>query len=378
MTGPGIYVHLPFCESKCHYCSFNSRPVTAGQNTEAYLEALLSQIHDMATHPWSQQTIFHSLYLGGGTPTIYSGKQLHHLLNTLRHAFHFTVTPEISIEANPNTLTFEKLNTLRGAGITRLSIGVQAFQNNLLQNIGRLHSVNQAQTAFKLARKAGFKNISLDLIFGLPSQTPADWQESLITALSLQPEHLSLYELMVEPGSVLYDRGKDVQLPTEDAIVAMMELTATLLPQHGYKRYEISNFCRPDYHCRHNINYWQNGDYLGFGAGAVSCIEGLRLQNVSNPTTFCQRIEDNQPVFDEGEALSTPASFRETVIMGLRMLEGISISTLKERFGLDVRELYGATLQRFLNDGYLVITNDKLKLSPKGMPVANQILSELI
>lgn len=375
----GLYVHIPFCVSKCSYCSFNSYPV-ATQTPGDYLKALHRQIAVMADHAWARQQVFATLYIGGGTPTIYDQDLLAELVATCLERFRFSPCPEVSVEANPNTVDRGKLTALREAGVNRLSIGVQSFSDKLLKAIGRSHSRTDAEAAIKAARQAGFDNISLDLMYGLPYQEIKDWQDTLATAVAHGPEHLSLYELMLEEGTALHRRAGagGLAFPDEDALIAMEEAAGACLAEHGYQRYEISNFSRPGRQCGHNMNYWQNGSYLGLGAGAVSCLSGVRISNAAEPARFCALVHDNRPPFHDAECLPHAARFRETVIMGLRMLAGVSVDALQERFGFSVEEYYGPVLTELKAQGLVELKNGCLRLTGKGLPIANQVLSRLV
>lgn len=375
----GLYIHIPFCVAKCPYCSFASRPLT-GQDLTGYLEAVLAQARAMASHPWTRGVRFASLFVGGGTPTVYPGADLARLIDSCLALLPFTANPEISVEANPNTVNREKLQTLRSAGVNRLSIGVQSFSDRILTAIGRAHTAKEAHLALDLARATGFTNLNLDLIYGLPEQTMADWQTSLATAMAIGPEHLSLYELMVEantPFGEWQEAGK-LALPTEDETVAMAEAIPHTLTTGGYSRYEISNYCRPGYQCAHNLVYWHNDSYLGLGAGAVSSFSGLRIKTVTDPPRFIKLLQAGRPPFQEAECLPREASFRETVIMGLRLVDGVTVRDLEKRFGLTPLAFYGAVLQKLADQGLIEEVAGHLRLTPKGLPIANQALAQLV
>lgn len=376
---PGLYIHIPFCKSKCAYCSFTSYPCV-GQAPEEYLTALMQQAAVMAEHPWTKNRIFASLFIGGGTPTIYDRKLLSELITTCLSLFNFGDQAEVTVETNPNTISFEKLVALKYAGVNRLSIGVQSFSDNVLEAIGRSHSVADAHNAISMAREVGFDNINLDFIYGLPSQTLEDWEYSLDAALSYEPEHLALYELMVEEGTPFADKERtgELQIPSEETVIKMADVAQEKLIQSGFMRYEISNFCRPRKQCIHNINYWENGSYLGLGAGAVSCFSGLRIKNVSDPDVYVSLVNEARAPFFDAECLSLEARFRETIIMGMRMLLGVSIDSLQERFGLIPQEYYCETLDDLLHQGLIKIEDNKLRLTRKGLPVANQVLAQLV
>ncbi len=375
----GLYIHIPFCVAKCPYCSFASTPL-AGQDLPGYLDAIRVQVRAMASHPWTRGVRFTSLYVGGGTPTVYPGADLGRLIQYCLTLLPFTTNPEISVEANPNTVTREKLQTLGQAGVNRLSIGVQSFSDRLLTVIGRAHTAKEALIALDLARTTGFTNLSLDLIYGLPGQTMADWQASLGTAMAVGPEHLSLYELMVEDNTRFRDlqRAGKLALPAEDETVAMAETIPAMLTAGGYARYEISNYSRPGHQCAHNLIYWQNDSYLGIGAGAVSSFSGLRVKTVADPPLFMKLLRAGATPFLEAECLPREAAFRETVIMGLRLVTGVSVPDLEKRFGLTPRAYYGTVLQKLKDQGLIEEAAAHLRLTPKGLPIANQALAQLV
>jgi len=374
-----IYLHIPFCKTKCLYCSFNSH---AGREQEiaGYLQALNNHIRRMAGHPWCRGHSFFSLYIGGGTPTICDAALLGQVITNCLTAFSFCPEPEITVESNPNTLSSAKLQALLEAGVNRLSIGIQSFSPAQLKRLGRSHTVEDANLAFAMARDAGFSNINLDLMYGLPGQTADEWRQTLEQAASLAPEHFSLYELMVEEKTPLAAlvAGGHYQLPTEDQVADMEAITTELLASRGYERYEISNYAKPGFTCQHNINYWQNRSWLALGAGAVGSLSGTKVTNVADPMAYTCRINSNQQPYSEIECLSRQALFRETVIMGLRMLKGISIPDLTKRFHLNPLAYYGETLQTLLDQGLVVLDKDSLRLSESALPVANQVLAQLV
>ena len=376
---PGLYVHIPFCRSKCGYCAFTSYPCLTAPPAD-YLAACAQEAARLAASDWVQARQFATLFIGGGTPTIYAGEQLAGLIRELLARFAFVDQPEITVEANPNTVTREKLAQLRAAGVNRLSLGIQSFSDPLLTAIGRSHTQAEALAAIQAARAAGFENLNLDLIYGLPGQTLADLRESLELALDRAPEHLALYELMVEPGTPLaceVEEGR-VPLPDDDAMAEMEAMAQELLASAGYQRYEIANFAWPGCECRHNLNYWHNGSYVGLGAAAVSCLSGLRLKSVADPTRYAALVGKGEPSYAEAEALGLEARFRETVIMGLRLLEGVSLAELAARFGLTPCGYYGTTVERLVERGLLILNDDSMRLSEQALPVAHQVLAELV
>ncbi|MFZ5774634.1 MAG: radical SAM family heme chaperone HemW [Thermodesulfobacteriota bacterium] len=374
---PGLYLHIPFCKSKCAYCSFNSQACT--QPPPEYLEALSRQIAFWSGHPWCQERIFSSLFIGGGTPTIY-GERLAGLVSQCLGAFRFSEDAEVSVEANPNTVDAATLDALRRAGVNRLSLGGQSLSDRLLAMIGRTHTAAEVRAAVIMARQAGFVNLNLDLIYGLPDQRVADWQETLEVALSFAPEHLACYELTIEEGTPFgeaRDAGRLV-LPGEEEVLAMEEITHALAGQAGLQRYEISNYARPGFQCRHNLNYWRNGSYLGLGAGAVSCLSGMRVSMVDAAERYVALLEQERQPVAEAECLPLAASFRETVVMGLRLLEGVSVERLRGRFGLTAQEYYGSILEELQSQGLVSMGKGRLRLTERALPVANQVLARLV
>ena len=383
--GPaGIYVHIPFCRSKCPYCSFVSYPDTDANTRADYMQALRIQAREMAGQPWCESRLFDSLFIGGGTPAVAGVEQLAAFVQESLSLYSFRSTvgdrPEVSLETNPNTVNRAMLARLKKAGVNRLSIGAQSFSDDMLAAIGRSHSVQDVVNAVEYARSAGFDNLSLDLMYGLPGQTAAIWQETLEKALELMPEHLSVYELTVEQGTPFGELAKQgsLNLPPEDEVASMFELAGQELTAAGYRHYEISNYARPGCQCSHNINYWENGSYLGLGAGGVSCFSGFRVNSVAEPGRYAEMIYRNTRPFQDGEFLGLAPRFRETMIMGLRMIAGIAVQKLQDRFDMTPQDYYGDTLNRLIQQGLLIEQGSKIRLTDKGLPIANQVLSVLV
>ena len=380
----GIYVHIPFCRTRCPYCSFVSSPDVGEVIKSAYMQALMRQAVQMAGHPWCASRQFDSLFVGGGTPSVVDVEQLASFVQEILSLYRFRSAvgdrPELSLEANPNTVDRAMLDRLRKAGVNRLSIGAQSFSDDMLAAIGRSHSGQDVLDAVEHARSAGFDNLSLDLMYGLPGQTLENWQETLEKALELVPEHLSVYELTVEQGTPFGELEKQgsLNLPPEDETASMFELAGQELTGAGYEHYEISNYARPGGQCMHNVNYWENGSYLGLGAGAVSCFSGFRVNSVAEPRRYAEMIYRNTRPFQDGEFLGLAPRFRETVIMGLRMIAGIAVQKLQDRFGLTPQDYYGDTLNRLIQQGLLIEQGSRIRLTDKGLPIANQVLSVLV
>ena len=376
----GLYVHVPFCRRKCGYCSFFSFAPQPG-DLERFCSSLRLQMRQMAELPEVAGLSFSTIFFGGGTPSILPPPILAELLAELRCLFAFSVDePEISIEVNPGTIDGDGLFALRRAGFNRLSIGVQSLDDRELFLLGRIHSREEALATIAAARRGGFENVSFDLMYGLPDQTVAGWRHTLDLALALEPVHLSMYELTVEPGTdfARQARAGAWVLPSEDEVVMMMAAISSAIGVNPLQRYEISNYAVPGWECRHNCNYWDNGRYLGLGPGAVSSMAGVRRTAVADLAEFCRRIDAGHPVWQEEERLDPEAAFRETVVMGLRMLTGVSITGLRQRFGFDLPAYYGPTLDRLIGAGLLVLEGDRLRLSATGLPLANPVMAELV
>ncbi len=370
-----IYLHIPFCRNKCSYCSFNSY---AGFDSlhPRYLRALILEI---AAGPDLAGPL-DTLFVGGGTPTVLNLEDLTELLETCREKYGFAADAEVSIEANPESVGNQVLHVLRKAGFNRLSIGVQSLQDRELSALGRVHDSGTAQQAIIDARRAGFDNLSIDLMYGVPDQTPKSWGKSLQKILALGPRHLSAYQLSIEADTEFMRMSREggLGLPKEDSVLEMEDITRETCSEHGLQHYEISNFAQPGHECKHNLNYWQNGEYLGCGAGAVSYLGGVREKRVADPLDYCRAVEQGRDLIIEKEALSTIESFKETVIMGLRLNAGISGERLVNRYGLDLREIYGAAIESLVDRGLVLYDKDCLMLTETGRRFANQVMVELV
>ena len=368
-----LYLHIPFCKSKCSYCAFAS---VAGQKElyARYCEALKIELKGLPAIP------LETVFFGGGTPTCLPAALLYDLMAFLKSHFGFAADAEISIEANPGTVDSETFSRLYDAGVNRLSLGVQAFDDLSLHSLGRIHTAAQAEKAVFDARSAGFDNISLDLMYGLAGQSTAAWEKTLQRALSLKPEHLSLYQLGVEEGTQLAEQVEQgrIILPGDDLIWAMDEITLRCTETAGFIQYETSNYSLPGKRCKHNINYWHNADFYGAGAGAVSYLAGRRELREKDPAEYIRKVFACENLIIESEELSLDAAFRETVIMGLRMNDGVVLEKLKKRFGWSVQQMYGEALEKLIDDGFVECSRTHLRLSAKGRPFANRIMAELV
>jgi len=378
--GFGLYLHVPFCLRKCPYCGFYS--VAAGSfPEEEFVRAVKDQVRSILNSGWTGDRVVDTIFVGGGTPSMLEAEILADLLQMLRDDLVFRGSEiETSVEVNPATIGYEGLARLRRAGYNRISIGVQSLADDELRRIGRPHTAEDAIRTVREARDAGFANCNIDLMFGLPGQTPAGWRRTLGEAMELAPDHLAIYELTIEEGTPfarLAENG-ELALPGEDDVVAMMDITEQTTARAGYHRYEISNYTRPGRECLHNINYWRNGCYVGLGPGAVSSLRGRRYTAVADISEFARRIASGEEWWSESEMLDREARFRETVIMGLRMTRGVSLEELHDRFGFTVVEYYGDTLRLLERRGLVEIRGDRLRLSARGMALANRVMAELV
>ena len=377
-----VYVHIPFCAKHCAYCDFNVVVERAGSAlVPETVEAIRSDIERSAEallehRPRRVETVF----FGGGTPTYLTGAQLGAILQTIRDRFEVAPDAEISSEANPGSSDVEKFAEMRAAGFNRLSVGVQAFDDALLLRLDRLHSASEAEKAIVAARSAGFSNLSLDLMFGLPGQTLDLWRQSLDRALQCETEHLSLYALSLEPGTRFerMHRGGKLDLPDEDSELAMYEEAITRLTAAGLEHYEVSNFARPGFRSRHNQVYWHNGEYLGVGPGAVSYLEGRRWKRERLPKRYADKVASGADLSVESEHLDAAGTLGETMMLGLRLSDGIALSHIRERFGIEPLQVFATQIETLTQRGLLILQSDRLQLTHSGLLLANSVLSEFL
>jgi len=372
-----LYLHVPFCHKKCHYCSFSSNAV-ARELFLPYVSALKHELALLAAQGDSGN--LKSLFVGGGTPSILPSSMLADLISYCLKLFPPTMGAEISVEVNPGTIDESYLRALVAAGVNRLSLGVQSFNDRELLVLSRIHNGKEARAAVQSAKNAGFANINVDLMYGLPGQTLHSWRDSLWQAISLCPQHLSLYQLTIEEGTPFHHAvaTASIVLPEEDDVLLMDEETRLICGDAGLQQYEISNFASPGKECLHNINYWRNGDYLACGASAVSCTKGVREKRIEDPWEYITRIKNGASVVVESENLSREASFRESVVMGLRMTEGVSALRLEARYKISISEYYGNILSKLIKLQLVELTSSHLRLTAKGRPLANWVMAELV
>jgi oxygen-independent coproporphyrinogen-3 oxidase len=377
-----LYLHIPFCHTRCYYCDFNTYAGLLSLR-EPYVRALLTEIAltgELARQADGSPRRARTVYFGGGTPSLLNAAQIERLLAACRAAFALDAEAEISLEANPGTLSEQRLRGLRAAGVNRLSIGAQSFAPQLLKVLGRTHTPEAIVQAVRAARAAGFPSINLDLMFGLPGQTMEHWRETLARALELQPDHLSLYSLIVEEGTPFYTWVQEGRLipADEDLCAEMYEYADALLEEAGYENYEISNWARPGHQCRHNLTYWLNLPYLGLGAGAHSCFGGRRFSNVSEPRTYIRLLAERRRPEAESEELSAAQAMAETAFLALRTAQGLHLPSFEERFGLSFWQFVGARLRPVEEAGLLEYDGTWLRLSKRGRLLGNAVFLRLL
>lgn len=374
----GCYVHIPFCAHKCSYCDFNSYAGYKDSTVRRYVRALRTHIRNPSAH---LNLPVDTVFFGGGTPTAIPAQDQAAILETVRQTLPVTSDAEITTEANPGLSDTAGLAILRSAGFNRISFGVQSFDTGLLKTLDRIHSADEARQAVKSAREAGFGNVSVDLMFGLPRQTMAQWKDTLAQALNLGTDHISLYSLIVEEGTgfaTLARKGR-LPLPDDDLVAEMYQCAIDTARSAGLQQYEISNFARPGCECRHNIHYWKNDPYYGFGAGAVSYLEGVRRTYRKLPAEYAEAVELEKDLTQEAEELTLSQQMAETMMLGFRLTrDGVDCRRFAERFGADPRDVYACQIEKFVKLGLLEIAGDNLRLTPRGVFLGNEVMQAFI
>jgi len=371
----GLYVHIPFCKKLCLYCDFYSRPAQAGE-IDKYIEAVGCEAKQRIDFASSR---FNSVFLGGGTPSLLTPSQIKRLFENLNSNLEIDGNSEITIECNPSSIDRDRLIAYKDCGINRLSLGIQSFNDLHLKNLGRLHDADTAIKAFELMRSIGFEDVSLDLIYGLPNQTIGEWSSDLKQALTLEPKHISAYNLIIEPGTPfgdLHAEGK-LELPSEDTQSAMYDMLNELLQTAGIERYEISNFARKGYECHHNIKYWHLEPYLGLGPAAVSFDGVNRWKNREDLDSYLIALSENFAPPHEIEVLDPNKLLEETIMMSLRLSEGLSLNNLKERFQYNLHSDKKAAIESLISAGYITCDNDIIRLTSKALFISDEVILKL-
>jgi len=378
MPTAALYFHIPFCEKRCVYCDFYT---VAGLSSRIpdYVAALKKEIALRAAEPFWQRQRFATIFFGGGTPSLLSPQQITEILDAVFASCQFERHPEITLEANPGTLTSEQLARYRAAGVNRLSLGVQSLHADELAQLDRIHSPQQAIDAVIMARHAGFENINMDFIFALPQQTIPRWQESLEQAMELQPTHISAYNLTVEPGTPLdvKIRKGEVQPLSEEEEREFYHFTMDFLERHGYRQYEVSNFAKPNFEARHNIKYWDGSVYLGLGASAHSFDGKRRFWNVANLRKYLEALAAGRLPEDGEELLTKSQRMFETTFLGLRQRGGVDLAAFAKKFRQPFDATFNGVVTEMEKGGLLIRQDDYLQLTREGLFLCDAICSKL-
>ncbi len=385
-----IYIHIPFCVKKCLYCDFLSAPSNE-REIKSYVNLLLREIKEQAIYYGDHRVI--SIFLGGGTPSLLPAEDTGRILEQIRENYRMAADAEISIECNPGTATGDKLKHYITYGINRLSLGLQSTDDEELARIGRIHDYHDFLETYASAREAGFSNINIDLMAGLPGQSVASYSRTLERVADLSPEHISAYSLILEEGTELYVNQSSYIFPTEEEDREMYALTGEYLAGKGYGRYEISNYAREGFACRHNRVYWRRGDYAGFGLGASSMVQNVRWKNPEDHVTYAAYVDNmtkkgrfgadrtarlKEAGAKEVQALTVEEQMEEFMFLGLRLTEGVDTGKFRHMFGKNMEEVYGKPVEEFEAQGLLKRTGDRLRLTPRGIDVSNVIFAAFL
>ncbi|MCM1273128.1 MAG: radical SAM family heme chaperone HemW [Clostridium sp.] len=390
-----LYVHIPFCAVKCKYCDFLSFDGESYGTMLRYVDSLCQEIK--LYKPVADEYIVRSIFIGGGTPSLLDESLIVNIMAFIKKTFTLERDAEVTIEANPGTLRHQKLNGYKTAGVNRISIGLQSADDNMLKRLGRLHNYDQFVASFKAARRAGFNNINVDVMSGLPGQSIHSYVDTLTRVIDYKPEHISAYSLTIEAGTPFAnDQSILESLPPDMIERRMYEITKKLLESNGYDRYEISNYAKSGYECKHNMVYWTGGEYIGLGLGASSYFQGKRFNNMRDIFKYIQLMEETSDKFVETDNLEmlyndTTRKLRENVtpmyidsrmeefmFLGLRMMCGISREDFQERFNKDVYEVYAPVINKYVDQGYMATVGDRILLTDMGIDVSNVILADFL
>lgn len=391
-----IYIHIPFCQSKCYYCDFLSAQSSEEEQAD-YIESLLHEIEIEA--PSYRDYEVRTIFIGGGTPSVLPAENIVEILCKLKTLFQFSaiISPEISIEINPGKITSDMLSQYRGAGINRLSFGLQSTFDEELKMLGRIHTYQEFLSTYQNARNLGFDNINIDLISSIPNQSITSWKDTLRRVILLEPEHISAYGLIIEPGTPFHEKyglkkSDAIESAEEEQESEIYHATKSVLESNNNMRYEISNYARPGYECRHNLTYWRRGDYVGFGLGASSLIDNKRWSNIVHLKSYitiyqgkCRPLADNKTlknvkptVKEKLQVLSIKAQIEEFMFLGLRLTEGIHLTSFKKIFGRDINEYYAPILFKLKEQKLIHIDEKTIALTPYGIDVSNYVLAHFL
>lgn len=377
MKDIGIYIHIPFCQSKCYYCDFCSYPNML-DDSKKYISYLKREI-DLYEHDLKNYNIS-TIFFGGGTPTIIDGKYIYEIIEYLHNKFNINKVKEISIESNPKTLDNEKLNIYKKSGINRISLGVQSMNDKMLKRIGRIHTSEDFIQTYNLIRKKGFDNINFDIMFNLPQQTLEDSNKTLELVADLEPEHISYYSLKIEektPFAKQYSNNELI-LPDEDVEREMYHNGIKFLEKKGFNHYEISNFAKEGYESKHNLIYWKAEPYIGLGLSSHSYFNGFRYGNTENLNVYIEQLSNGKLAIEEKEFIDKDMEVAEYLILGLRLIEGININSFWEKFDVELLNKHGVVINKYIKEGLLEMKGDNIRLTKRGLDLCNIVFTDIL
>ena len=371
-----LYIHIPFCAQKCLYCDFPSF-ARKDHLRKAYIEALNKEI--ISLREKHNNLEINTIFIGGGTPSVLEADELECLLKEVAK-LNMAKDIEYSMECNPGNLTEEKLEVMKKYGVNRISMGLQAKQDNLLKGLGRIHNYKTFKENFLLAKKVGFNNINVDLMFGLPNQRLNEWEETLREIISLEPAHISAYSLIIEEGTAFYNlyENDKLKLPTEEEERKMYHLAKKFLEENGFNQYEISNYAKEGKECRHNLAYWNMDNWIGVGSASASYMDGKRIKNISSVEEYINSINEKGEAVEEIINNSKNDNMEEFMFMGLRKINGIDENEFKKRFSMNINDVYGEILNKYIDEGLLIRDSGRIFLSEKGIEISNIIMADFL
>ena len=371
-----LYIHIPFCAQKCLYCDFPSF-ARKDHLRKAYIEALNKEI--ISLREKHNNLEINTIFIGGGTPSVLESDELEYLLKEVAK-LNMAKDIEYSMECNPGNLTEEKLEVMKKYGVNRISMGLQAKQDNLLKGLGRIHNYKTFKENFLLAKKVGFNNINVDLMFGLPNQRLNEWEETLREIISLEPAHISAYSLIIEEGTAFYNlyENNNLKLPTEEEERKMYHLAKKILEENGFNQYEISNYAKKGKECRHNLAYWNMDNWIGVGSASASYMDGKRIKNISSVEEYINSINEKGEAIEEIINNSKNDNMEEFMFMGLRKINGIDENEFKNRFSMNINDVYGEIINKYIDAGLLIRESGRIFLSEKGIEISNIIMADFL
>ena len=371
-----LYIHIPFCAQKCLYCDFPSF-ARKDHLRKAYIEALNKEI--ISLREKHNNLEINTIFIGGGTPSVLESDELEYLLKEVAK-LNMAKDIEYSMECNPGNLTEEKLEVMKKYGVNRISMGLQAKQDNLLKGLGRIHNYKTFKENFLLAKKVGFNNINVDLMFGLPNQKLNEWEETLREIISLEPAHISAYSLIIEEGTAFYNlyENNNLKLSTEEEERKMYHLAKKILEENGFNQYEISNYAKKGKECRHNLAYWNMDNWIGVGSASASYMDGKRIKNISSVEEYINSINEKGEAIEEIINNSKNDNMEEFMFMGLRKINGIDENEFKNRFSMNINDVYGEIINKYIDAGLLIRESGRIFLSEKGIEISNIIMADFL